>query len=87
MSIIDSVPPFSDGTYARDPSGRNAIDRGRGPTLTDLTTFFAAKSMTIHGAVFFRRHIHERAVRVDGDAFGLVADLERVDDLSRSRCR
>src|SRR5580765_657380 len=31
VSISDSVAPFSDGTYARDPSGRNAIERGRGP--------------------------------------------------------
>src|SRR4249920_3421670 len=46
VSITDNVPPFSDGTYARDPSGRNAIDRGRGPTFTDLTTLPAATSTT-----------------------------------------
>ena len=32
VSISESVPPFSDGTYAREPSGRNATLRGRGCT-------------------------------------------------------
>src|SRR5579862_1354446 len=44
MTVSDA--PVSDGTYARDPSGRNATVRGRGPVLTDLTTFLAARSMT-----------------------------------------
>src|SRR5438270_706349 len=38
VSITERVPPFSDGTYAREPSGRNATDRGRGPTSIDFTT-------------------------------------------------
>src|ERR1022692_3094711 len=37
-SISVSDAPFSDGTYAREPSGRNATERGRGPTFTDFTT-------------------------------------------------
>src|SRR5262245_64529041 len=45
-SIWVSVAPFSDGTYARLPSGVKAIERGRGPTMTSLSTFVPARSGT-----------------------------------------
>ena len=81
-SMSVSVPPFSDGTYAREPSGRNAIERGRGPTLTDFTTLCAARSMTKTAPSSSDVTQTRLPSGCDRDALRLVADLERVDDLA-----
>src|SRR6516162_1668550 len=38
--------PVSEGTYALEPSGRNAMDLGRGPTFTDLGVWRVLRSIT-----------------------------------------
>src|SRR5688572_11561556 len=46
-SSTHTSPPFSAVTYARELSGRNAVDRGRRPTLTVASGFSASASMAV----------------------------------------
>ena len=47
VSTTDMIPPFSDVTYARELSGENSDDRGRGPTSNCSATSRVSTSMAV----------------------------------------
>ena len=44
--MYDTEAPFSEVTNARVPSGRNVVERGRGPTLNVFTSLWPTASIT-----------------------------------------